>query len=180
MDDTYKTRLKDIEAWLEKEFAGIRTGQATPTLLDGIRVESYGSQMPLVQVGSVSIEDARTLRISPWDSSLVSTIEKAIRDADLGISVVSDSAGVRAVFPALTSERRADLVKIAKSKLEDARVSVRGVRDDVMKAIDAAQKGGDISEDERRTRKEAVQKSVDAINRMLEQLFTKKEEEIAR
>jgi ribosome recycling factor len=180
MDDTYKTRLKDIEAWLEKEFAGIRTGQATPTLLDGIRVESYGSQMPLVQVGSVSIEDARTLRISPWDSSLVSTIEKAIRDADLGISVVSDSAGVRAVFPALTSERRADLVKIAKSKLEDARVSVRGVRDDVMKAIDAAQKASDISEDERRTRKEAVQKSVDAINRMLEQLFTKKEEEIAR
>lgn len=180
MDDTYKTRLQDIEAWLQKEFAGIRTGQATPTLLDGIRVESYGSQMPLVQVGSVSIEDARTLRISPWDSSLVSVIEKAIRDADLGISVVSDSAGVRAVFPVLTSERRADLVKIAKSKLEDARVSVRGVRDDVMKAIDAAQKASDISEDERRTRKEAVQKSVDATNRMLEQLFMKKEDEIAR
>lgn len=180
MDDTYKTRLQDIEAWLGKEFAGIRTGQATPTLLDGIRVESYGSQMPLVQVGSVSIEDARTLRISPWDSSLVSAIEKAIRDADLGISVVSDSAGVRAVFPVLTSERRADLVKIAKSKLEDSRVSVRGVRDDVMKAIDGAQKSGDISEDERRTRKEAVQKSVDATNRMLEQLFMKKEDEIAR
>jgi ribosome recycling factor len=180
MDAALETRFKEVVEWLEKEFSGIRTGQATPALLDGIRVESYGSFLPLNQVGSVGIEDARTLRIAPWDSSQVKAVEKAITDADLGLSVMSDSAGVRVIFPELTGERRAQLVKLAKSKLEDARVSVKAVRDEAMKAIDAAEKAGDISQDDKFTQKEAVQKVVDATNRLLEAHFAAKEGEIAR
>jgi len=94
-----KTQLGGVIEWLEKEFISIRTGQATPTLLDGVRVVSYGASMSLHQVASVGTEDARTLRIAPWDVSQISAIEKAITDADLGVSVVSDSAGVRVIFP---------------------------------------------------------------------------------
>jgi ribosome recycling factor len=180
MDAELKKRFSDIVEWLEKEFSTIRTGQATPTLLDSVRVESYGSFLPLNQVGSVGVEDARTLRISPWDASQVKAVEKAISDADLGLSVVTDSSGVRVIFPELTGERRQQLVKLAKSKLEDARVSVKAVRDDAMKAIDAAEKAGEMSQDDKFTQKEEVQKVVDQTNRTLEARFAEKEGEIAR
>jgi ribosome recycling factor len=149
-------------------------------LLDGVRVESYGSYMPINQVGSVNIEDARTLRISVWDKQTVSAIEKAIQDANLGISTVADSDGVRVIFPELTSERRVQLLKLAKAKLEDARISVRAVRDEVMKVIDKQQKDGDISEDDKFTQKEAIQTKVDATNRALETLFIQKEAELQK
>jgi ribosome recycling factor len=180
MDETEKKRFTDIVEWLDKEFSTIRTGQATPTLLDGVRVESYGAMLPLNQVGSVGIEDARTLRISPWDASQVKAVEKAIADANLGLSVMADSSGVRVIFPELTGERRQQLVKLAKSKLEDARVSVKAVRDDIMKAIDAAEKSGDMSQDDKFTKKEEAQKLVDAANRALEARFGEKEAEISR
>lgn len=179
MDESYTQRLTGIHEWLAKEFSGIRTGQATPALLDSVKVESYGARMPIQQLGSVGIEDARTIRISPWDSSQVPAIERAIREADLGVSVMSDSAGLRVIFPELTSERRAQLVKLAKTKMEDARVSVRSVRDDEMKAIETALKAGDISEDQKFSEKDAVQKAVEQSNRTLEQLFNKKESEIS-
>ena len=149
-------------------------------LLDAVKVESYGSYMPINQVGSINIEDARTLRISVWDKSAVSAIEKAIREADLGISTVSDSDGVRVIFPELTSERRVQLMKLAKAKLEDARISVRGVREEIMKSLDKQQKDGDISEDEKFAQKEKVQGQVDATNRTLEALFDKKEAELQK
>lgn len=180
MDESDKKRFSEIVEWLDKEFSTIRTGQATPTLLDSIRVESYGAMLPLNQVGSVGIEDARTLRISPWDASQVKAVEKAIVDADLGLSVVTDSSGVRVIFPELTGERRQQLVKLAKSKLEDARVSVKAVRDDIMKTIDAAEKAGDMSQDDKFAAKEEAQKLVDAANRALEARFAEKEAEIAR
>lgn len=180
MDDTYQNRLNEVIAWLQKEFVGIRTGQATPALLDSVKVETYGTYMPIQQLGSVGIEDARTLRIVPWDNSQVPAIERSIRDADLGVSVSSDSSGLRVSFPDLTAERRTQLVKIAKSKLEEARVAVRAVRDDVMKKIDAAQKAGEMGEDEKFTRRDAVQKSVDTTNRTLEVVFEKKEIEISK
>jgi ribosome recycling factor len=180
MDGDLKKRFTEVIEWLEKEFSGIRTGQATPALLDGVRVEAYGSYLPLNQVGSVGIEDARTLRISPWDQTQVKAVEKAITDADLGLSLVTDSAGVRVIFPELTGERRQQLVKLAKGKLEDARVSVRAIRDEAMKAIDAAEKAGDMSQDDKFTAKEEVQKIVDATNRALEAHFAQKETEIAR
>lgn len=172
------TRIADINEWLIKEYSGIRTGQAAPALLDSVKVENYGSMMPLNQVGSVGVEDARTLRISTWDAGVIPAVEKAIRDSDLGVSVATDSAGLRVVFPELTSERRDQLLKLAKSKLEDARVSIRSVRDDTMKVLDVEQKEGEISEDEKFTKREVIQKKVDAANAGLEAQLVKKESEI--
>jgi len=179
MDEVFKQKLKEATDWLQKEFTGIRTGQATPALLDSIKVESYGTFMPIVQIGSVGIEDARTIRIAPWDLSQVPAIERAIREADLGVSVSSDSMGLRVIFPELTSERRVQLVKLAKSKLEDARVTVRAMRDEIIKEIEAKRKTNEISEDDKFFLKDKVQKAVDNSNRNLELLFTQKEAEIS-
>lgn len=174
----FDTRVAEIDNWLMREFTGIRTGRATPALLDLIAVEAYGSRMPINQIGSVSVEDARTLRISVWDASLVREVEKAITSADLGISLVIDSTGLRVMFPTLTGERRTQLLKIAKAKLEEARVSVRGARDEAMKEIDAQEKSGEMSEDDRFTAKEELQKRVEARNRALETHYDQKEKEI--
>jgi ribosome recycling factor len=174
----FESRLKTIVDWLTNEYSGIRTGQATPALLDSVKVESYGSKMPVNQVASVGVEDARTIRLSPWDASIVKVLEKAIKDADLGVSVVTDSSGLRVIFPELTGERRVQLLKLAKAKLEDARVSVRGARDEVMKEIEKLLKDGEMSEDEKFAKKEDTQKKVDAANRILDGLYEKKEAEI--
>lgn len=179
-ETTISERLKEAKTWLQKEYAGIRTGQASPMLLDSIKVESYGALVPLNQVGSVNIEDARTLRISAWDSTVIPSVEQAIRDANLGVSVVTDSNGLRVIFPELTAERREQLLKLAKSKLEDSRITIRAVRDDAMKQIDKEQKDGNISEDEKFSKKEAVQTQVDAINKELEAVFAEKEAELQK
>lgn len=178
MDSNIESKLKEAEVWLQKEYAGIRTGQASPGLLDGIKVSNYGAMVPLNQVGNVSVEDAKTLRISVWDASNVSAVEQGIRDADIGVSLATDSSGLRVIFPDLTAERRTQLLKLAKAKLEDARITVRSVRDDAMKLIDKQEKDGDISEDEKFTQKDAVQAGVDKVNRALEALFLKKEAEL--
>ncbi len=175
---TFLGRGEEIVRWLEREFSGIRTGRATPTLLDMIQVESYGTRVPIVQVGSVSVEDARTLRISVWDQSAIKAVEKAITEADLGVSVNADSSGIRVIFPELTSERRVQLLKIAKAKLEESRVSIRGARDEAIKEIDALQKSGDMSEDQKFAGKEDLQKKVDGFNTTLGGLYELKEKEI--
>ena len=174
-----KSKLDELGTWLSGEYAAIRTGQATPALLDSIKVESYGSMMPLNQVGSIGVEDARTLRIAPWDVSQIAMIEQALQEANLGVSVATDSAGVRAIFPELTSERREQLLKLAKSKLEDARIRVRGVRDEVMKTLDKLEKDGECSEDEKFAKKEAIQDEVEVANKSFDTLFQKKETELA-
>ena len=178
MEPAGTKKLAEAKEWLQKEYAGIRSGQAAPALLDNIKVENYGALSPLNQVGSVGVEDARTLRISPWDASTIPAIETAIREADLGVSVSTDSAGLRVSFPELTAERRDQLQKLAKGKLEESRVTVRSIRDDAMKAIDKLEKDGDISEDDKFSKKEAVQKAVDETNKELEALFSKKETEL--
>ena len=180
MNTEMKQKFKEVIDWLVKEYAGIRTGQASPAILDSIRVESYGTLMSLQQVGSISIEDIRTLRVVPWDASQVVAIEKAVRDADLGVSVVTDSSGLRVIFPELTSERRVQLLKLAKSKLEDARISVRSIRDDEMKEIERQFKANEIGEDDKFTYKEAVQKAVEETNNDLESLFVNKERELQK
>lgn len=178
MDADFEKRLTGIVSWLQDEYGGIRAGQATPALLDSVKAESYGTMTPLNQMSSIGVEDARTLRISPWDASVIPAIERAITDANLGVSVSTDSAGLRVSFPELTSERREQLKKLAKSKLEDARVSVRGARDEAIKDLEKQQKDGDISEDEKFTEKEKIQKKVDECNKKLEELYTAKETEI--
>lgn len=176
----FESRLKTIVEWLTDEYTSIRTGQATPALIDSVKVESYGSLMAINQVASVGVEDARTLRVAPWDSTIVKAIEAAIRDADLGVSVVTDSSGLRVIFPELTGDRRVQLLKLAKSKLEEARVSVRAARDEMMKSIDKQEKDNEISEDEKFALKDNVQKKVDDANRTLEALYDKKEVEIQK
>lgn len=171
-------RLDGVFEWLQKEYVGIRTGQANPGLLDSIKVESYGTFVSLQQVGSISIEDARTLRVSLWDTSQIKSVEKAMQEADLGVSVVADSAGLRVIFPELTSERRTQLLKLAKSKLEDARVSVKSARDEEMKDLERKFKATEISEDDKFSLKEKIQKQVEDCNAKLESLYMRKEKEL--
>lgn len=171
-------QIEDTQEWLKKEYQTLRTGRATPALLDGIQVESYGARMPLNQVANVGVEDARTLRVTPWDASQVKEIEKAITAADFGVGVSADSAGVRVSFPELTADRRDSLIKMARTKLEDSRQSLRGIREEVWNDIQKQEKNGEMSEDEKFAAKDTLQKHIDAGNAALEALCSKKEEEI--
>ena len=174
----FKKSLSGTEEWIKKEFSGIRTGQASPTLLDGINVESYGTPTPLVQVGSIMTEGPRTLRITPWDLSQSKEIEKAITIANLGVSVSVDDKGLRVNFPELTAERRVQIVKIAKEKLEEGKKQIRIHRDDAMKDLKAREKAGGIGEDEVFRHEKEIQKMVDEANKKLDEHYTKKEKEI--
>jgi ribosome recycling factor len=135
-------------------------------------VESYGSHAPIKNVASITIEDPKTLRVAPWDKNQIKDIENAISAADLGLSIVSDSDGVRVIFPMLTTENRSKLVKILKEKLEDARISVRKERQGEMDKLT------DLSEDEIKRGKDDIQKAVDESNNNLEAIFAKKEIDI--
>jgi ribosome recycling factor len=164
----FKIELKKVEEWLSKEYSQIHTGRATPMILDSVMVDSYGSRMPIKNVAQISIEDPKTLRISPWDKSQIKSIESAITECNLGLSIVSDGEGVRAIFPMLTTENRSKLVKILKERLEDARISVRKERQN---EID---KTGDLPEDELKRAKEDIQKCVDESNNNLDLFLQKK------
>jgi ribosome recycling factor len=168
----FKAELKKAEEWLAKEYSQVHTGRATPMILDSIMVDSYGTFMPIKNVAAVSVEDPKTLRIAPWDKSAIKEIEKAIQSANLGLSVVSDGEGVRAIFPMLTTENRQKLVKVLKDKLEDGRITVRKARQEAMDTLD------DMSEDDAKRAKDDIQKCVDEANRNLEGIFAKKETEV--
>ncbi len=174
-----KADITETGEWLSREFSTIRTGRASAALLDGVKPEAYGNRTPLREIGSVSVEDARTIRIVPWDKTLGKAVEKAIIEADLGVSVVSDDQGLRVLFPELTAERREMLQKAAGDKLEQARVTLRGHRTDALKALDAAEKEGGMGEDEVKRLKDEVQKLIDAGNASLDAALKKKQEEIA-
>jgi ribosome recycling factor len=171
--------IKETEEWLTREFSSIRTGRATPTILDNVKVEAYGARTPLAQIGSVTIEDARTLRIVPWDKSLQKDIERAIQEADLGMSVVTDDQGLRVIFPELTSERRTMLMKLANEKVEHAKVTLRGHRTDAIKKLEADEKEGGMGKDDVTRYKEDIQKKIDAANQIMEAHAKKKHEEIS-
>ncbi len=176
--ELYTTASKETIDWLGREYGGIRTGRATPAVLDSVRVESYGSQMSLREIAAVGVEDARTIRINPWDASQVKAVEKALISADLGLSVVTDDKGIRVIFPELTVERRDQLTKLAKTKLEDARVAIRKARDESMKDIEIKEKEGGMGEDEKFKLKAELQKRVDESNRAIESAYEKKEAEL--
>ncbi len=166
--------------WLEKEFSQISTGRATPALLDSIRVESFGSQQPLKNIASISLEDARTLRVVPWDKSHIHAIEKSLQTSGLPFGVSVNDGGIRISIPQLTEETRVKLVKVLKDKLEQARVSVRKERQDIVKEIENAEKTKSINSDERDTTKATVQKKVDKVMERLDALFTAKETEVLK
>jgi ribosome recycling factor len=173
-----KKKIKDLEEWFKKEQSQIRTGRATPALLDGVMVEAYGAKSMLTQLGSLSIEDPRTLRMSLWDMSQIKNAEKAILLANLGVSVAVDEKGLRVSFPELTSERRVSLVKIAKEKLEHGRITLRKMRDEVWEDIQDKEKEGGMGEDEKFRFKADMEKLVQEANKALDSLAEKKENEI--
>ncbi len=174
----FNKNVQDLQEWLRGEMATIRTGRANPAILDGVKVEAYGSWMPINQVGNISVQDARMILVTPWDATLSKAIEKAITDADLGLSVSGQSEGVRVIFPELTSDRRTTLLKIAKQKLEDARVTLRGEREKTLKEFEKQEKDAAISKDEHFRMKTDLQKMVDDVNRTLDDMLEKKEKEI--
>ena len=174
----FDKKATDAKEWLAKEYRGLRTGRATPQILDSVMVSAYGSMTPLKQCGNIGIEDARSLRITPWDASLVKEIERGIVNANLGVGTATDSAGVRVTFPELTADRRVQLVKVAKGKLEEARTTVRVARDDSWKAIQEEERASTVTEDDKFRLKDELQKKVDATNEALEKAFDSKEEEM--
>jgi ribosome recycling factor len=169
-----KEEMKQVQEWLAKEYAQIHTGRAMPALLDGVNVESYGSFQPLKNVASTTIEDPKTLRVVPWDKSQIKDVEKALYAADLGFSVAVDDAGIRVIIPALTTETRQKLAKIAKERLEDARITVRKAREVILNDF----KNDKLPEDVMRNAKDDVQALVDNTNNELESLYKKKESDI--
>jgi ribosome recycling factor len=172
--ESFKKEAKQADEWLSKEYSQIHTGRANPALLDGISVEAYGMMSPLKNVASVTIEDPKTLRVAPWDKNQIKDIERALHAANLGFSISPDEAGVRVIIPALTTETRERLVKIAKERFEDARVTVRKARESILSDL----KDQKLPEDTFIRAKDEVQKLVDGANATLEQLFKKKETEI--
>lgn len=172
------TQKNTIIDWLKSEYRTISTGRATPQVLDLVHIDMYGSRTQIAHAAGITIEDPRTIRVAPWDKSIVGQMEKAINDADLGLSVSSDSEGLRVHFPSLTTETRTKLVKLLKDRLEDARVRVRALREDVNKNIDSEAKAGSYGEDEQRKYREEMQKIVDGTNQELEAIFQKKEGEV--
>ena len=164
--------------WLAREYAGLRTGRASPAILDGVSVSAYGSIMPLKQVANVSVEDARTLRIQPWDAALVKDIERGSVASNLGVGTAADSPGLRVTFPDLTSERRQELVKIAKQKLEEAKATLRVARDEAWKDIQEKERASELTEDDKYALKDELQKKMDAATEALESAFNGKEKEM--
>jgi len=174
-----KKNIQETEEWLGRELSGVRTGRATPALLDNVKPEVYGTRTPVSQLANISVEDARTLRIIPWDTSVVKDVEKAITEANLGVGVSTDGQGLRVSFPELTSERRVQLSKIAGDKTEQARVTLRSHRIDAIKELDGAKKEGGMGDDDIARLKTEVQKLIDAGNEKLAELLAKKESDIA-
>jgi ribosome recycling factor len=172
------TGLQEVHAWLTKELQGVRTGRATTSLLDAVYVNAYGSKMPLNQVANVGIEDPRTLRVTPWDAALIKDVERGINESDFGVGVSVDERGIRVTFPELTGERRTQLMKIAKDRLEDARISVRKHRDEAWSTIQQMERDGEMSEDEKFRSKELMEKKITDSNDALAALYTKKEKEV--
>lgn len=175
-----KNDLSEVINWFKSELKSISAGVANPAVLDSVRVESYGSYMEISHVAAVNLEDSKTLKIVAWDKSSLKPIEQAIRDADLGLSLVTDSDCIRVIFPQLTTETRGKYAKLAKSKHEEARIKVRGVRQDANSEIDTAKKNSEIGEDDANRKKEDVQKKIDETNSELDVLLSHKEEAIMK
>jgi len=163
---------------LKREMSKIRTGRANPALLDGIRVEYYGTSTPLSQMAAVQIPDARLLVVKPWDKSSLSSIEKAISESDLGITPQNDGEMIRLPIPALTQERRKEYVKLAKNKGEDAKIAIRNARRDANELFKGLQKDGDLSEDDVKKCLEKVQQETDKAIGIVDDVLAKKEKEI--
>ncbi|MCI6869884.1 MAG: ribosome recycling factor [Selenomonadales bacterium] len=168
---------KSIEA-MKREFASLRAGRATPSLLDKVMVDYYGTPTPVNQVAKVTVPEARMIVIQPWEKSVLHDIEKAIMKSDLGLSPNSDGTAIRLAIPQLTQERRQELVKTLNKKAEEAKVAIRNIRRDANDAIKKLEKAKEITEDESKKAQESFQKTVDKYIKSVDELRGIKEKEI--
>ncbi|MGB9720863.1 MAG: ribosome recycling factor [bacterium] len=176
-DDARQKMEKSISL-LNQEFSKIRTGRATPALLDGVKVEYYDSFLPLNQVASISIPEPRLIVIQPWDKQALSAIEKAIYKADIGLTPNNDGNVIRLSLPPLTAERREELVKLTQKLAEECRVAVRNIRRDANNELKKVEKEKKISEDDSFKAQEAIQKMTDEYIKKVDEILKKKEKEI--
>ncbi len=173
-----KTRMgKSIES-LRQEFSKLRTGRAHTSLLDHIRVKYYGSEVPINQVANVSVQDSRTLGVTPWEKNMVPEVEKAIRNSDLGLNPVTTGTLIRVPLPALTEERRKDMIRVVRHEAESARVAVRNIRRDAIHSVKELLKEKEISEDEERRAEEDLQKITDKYVAEVDKLLGAKEADL--
>lgn len=176
--DDLKRKMENSLNAFQKELKGLRTGRASVGLLDPIQVDAYGSSMPINQVGSVSVPEARLLTVQVWDNNLVPAVEKAIRTSDLGLNPSTEGNLIRIPLPELNEERRNELVKVAGKYAENTRIAIRNIRRDGMESLKKAEKAGDISEDEHRARGVEIQKITDDYIARIDASLKTKEEEI--
>jgi ribosome recycling factor len=163
---------------MRREFTGVRTGKASPALLDSVRVEAYGGHMPLNQVGTVSVPEPRLLTVQPWDRSLIKAIEKALQESDLGLNPSNDGSMIRIPIPALTEERRREYVRLLHKMAEEGRVAIRQARKDANDEIKQRQKDGELSEDDSRREQDDVQKLTNQYVERVDELLKRKEAEV--
>jgi ribosome recycling factor len=173
-----KKRMDGALTSLAKEFSRLRTGRASVTLIEPIMADYYGTPTPISQIASLSVPDARTITIQPWDKQAFGAVEKAILKSDLGLNPVNDGKMIRISMPPLTEERRKDLVKVAKKFTEEGKVAVRNVRRDLNELLKKLQKDKDITEDEQHRLTEDVQKLTDETIKKCDEIFATKEKEI--
>lgn len=181
IEKTYKDaeeRMQKAVSALKREFSTLRAGRATPSLLDKITVDYYGTPMPINQLANVTAPEPRLLVIQPWDKKAVSEIERAILKSDLGLTPNSDGSVIRLAIPQLTEERRKELVKLVKKKTEDGRVAIRNIRRDANDELKGMEKGGQITEDEWRKAQDDIQKLTDRYIEEIEKVLQAKEKEI--
>ena len=174
----YEEKMTKTVENLEGEYATIRAGRANPNILNKIKVEYYGVPTPMQQLANITVPEARTLMIAPWEPSLVKAIEKAILNSDLGLTPNNDGKNIILNFPELTEERRKEIVKDIKKKGENAKVAIRNVRRDANDAIKKMEKAGDISEDELKTNEDKIQKMTDKYVAQVDQEIETKTKEI--
>lgn len=173
-----RTQMEKAVEATRREFASVRTGKATPALLDTVRVEAYGSKMPLNQVGTISAPEPRMLVVQPWDKGLLSEIEKAIRSSDLGLNPSNDGNVIRIPIPALTEERRKEFVRVLHKLAEEGRIAIRHARQEANKEIKRSQQAHEISEDDAHRLTDEVQKLTDEYIGRIDQLLAAKEQEV--
>lgn len=174
----HKKEFETAVEFLKHELSSLRTGRAGTAMVEDITVEAYGSYQPIKAVGTIAIADAKTLTIEPWDKGLLGAVEKGIRDSGLGINPVNDGKLIRIVLPELTSERRAELVKVLHQKVEGARVSIRKIREEIRALIAGEEKDKNISEDEKFRLQDEVEKMVKTYNDEIGKVGENKENEI--
>lgn len=174
----FKGDFDKVLEFLNKDITGLRTGRASVAMVEDISVESYGTYQPLKAVASISVADAKTLNIEPWDKSILGAVEKGIRDSGIGVSPVNDGRLIRVILPDLTTDRRRELTKVLHEKLENARVSSRKVRQEVRELVEAEEESKSISEDEKFKLYEDLEKMVKDYNEKIKEIGEKKESEI--